>query len=131
MITLKYPGLCAAVLLCCGCASLQGYDGEKRPRDEVARISGDLRITAGSPVSVLLRQVDGHTLNLSENAVDVLPGQHTLLVDCIIRETSRTARFSVETDVSAGRHYTLRAQTAAGMRECSGVEVEEGSESKK
>lgn len=115
--------LCAAVL-CSGCASLQGYEGAKRPSDEVARISGDLRVTAGSPISVLLRQVDGHTLNLSENAVDVLPGTHTLLVDCIIRETSRTSRYSIEADVSAGRHYKLRAETAPGMRECSGVELQ-------
>ena len=121
----EHAWTCAGLLLLCsGCASLQGYDGAKRPGEEVARISGDLRVTAGSPVSVLLRQVDGHTLNLSENGVDVLPGTHTLLVDCLIKETSRTSRYSIEADVSAGRHYKLRPQTAAGMRECSGVELE-------
>ena len=116
--------LCIGILsLCSGCVSLQAYEGEKRPSSEVARISGDLRVTAGSPISVLLRQVDGHTLNLSENGVDVLPGTHKLLVDCTIRETSRTSRFTIDADVYAGRRYKLVAQTAEGMRECSGVEL--------
>jgi hypothetical protein len=114
-----------AALLSAGCVSLQGYEGAKRPSDEVARISGDLRVTAGSPISVLLRQVDGHTLNLSENGVDVLPGKHTLLVDCIIRETSRTSRYSIEAEVFSGRHYRLRAETGPGMRECTAVNVED------
>lgn len=116
--------LCIGLLsLCSACVSLQAYEGEKRPSSEVARISGDLRVTAGSPISVLLRQVDGHTLNLSENGVDVLPGTHQLLVDCTIRETSRTSRHTIDADVYAGRRYKLVAQTAEGMRECSGVEL--------
>ena len=116
--------LCIGMLsLCSGCASLQAYEGERRPSSEVARISGDLRVTAGSPISVLLRQVDGHTLNLSENGVDVLPGTHQLLVDCTIRETSRTSRYTIAADVYAGRRYKLVAQTAEGVRECSGVEL--------
>ena len=49
--------------------------GRSSHSDEVAHISGDLRFTAGVPVSALLRQVDGRTLSVSQSAVDVLPGE--------------------------------------------------------
>lgn len=102
----------------------QSYDGARLPRDEVARISGDLRFTAGSPLSVLLRQVDGRTLNLGENAVEVLPGTHQLLVDCRIQETQSITRHALEVEVFAGRHYRLSGETGPGLRECSSVRLE-------
>ena len=113
-----------ALLLCAGCMTQQSYEGAKLPRDEVARISGDLRFNAGSPLSVLLRQVDGRTLNLSENAVDVLPGTHQLLVDCRIQETQSITRHSLEVEVFAGRHYRLVGETGPGLRECTSVRIE-------
>lgn len=114
----------AVLLLCGGCMTQQIYDGEKRSRDDVAHISGDLRFTAGAPLSALLRQVDGRDLGVGENAVDVLPGSHRLLVDCRIRETDSTTRHSLEVEVSAGRRYKLVAETGAGLRECTSVRLE-------
>ena len=107
-----------------GCGTLQMYDGPQRPANEVARISGDPRLRAGAPLSVFLRQVDGRTLDVGQSSVEVLPGTHTLLVDCRIEETSSLTRHSVEADVSAGRHYRLVAETGPGLRECTEVRVE-------
>ena len=74
----------------------QTYEGPRLDRDEVAHISGDLRVTAGAPITVVLRRVDEQVLNLGQSAVDVLPGKHTLLVDCRIQETGSVSRFSLE-----------------------------------
>jgi hypothetical protein len=118
--------LCALVLLaaCGGCMTAQVYDGPERGSDEVAVISGDPPITAGAPLTVVLRQVDGRTLRFGQTSVSVLPGSHSLLVDCRIAETRGVTRHSIETDVSAGRRYKLSAQTSAGLRECTDVTVE-------
>jgi hypothetical protein len=112
------------VLLMGGCTAVQLYDGERREPDEVARISGDLRVTAGAPVSVILRQVDGRTLNVGQHTVEVLPGTHSLLADCRIAETQRVSRHVIEADVSAGRRYRLVAEVAPGLRECTDVTLE-------
>jgi len=117
--------LCVATSsICVGCMTQQAYDGPKRPSDEVAHISGDLRITAGAPLSVLLRKVDEYTLSVGESGVDVLPGKHTLLADCLIRETSSTTRQSIDVEVGAGQHYKLVAETGPGLRECTSISLE-------
>jgi hypothetical protein len=107
-----------------GCATAQLYDGPKRGADEVARISGDLRINAGSPLTVILREVDDTPLNVGQSAVAVLPGKHRLLVDCRIAETESVSRHSIEAEVSAGRHYKLVAETGPGLRECTQVTLQ-------
>jgi hypothetical protein len=114
----------ALAMFCAGCMTVQGYDGERREADEVARIIGDLRVTAGAPLSVILRQVDGRTLQIGQSSVDVLPGTHELLVDCRIAETDSTTRHSLEVEVAAGRHYRLAAETGPGLRECTRVTLE-------
>jgi len=111
-------------VLSTACMTQQAYDGPKLARDEVARISGDLRFTAGVPVSALLRQVDGRTLSVSENAVDVPPGSHHLLVDCLVQETHSTNRYALDVEVFAGERYRLVAETGPGQRECSAVRLE-------
>jgi hypothetical protein len=111
----------ALVVACSGCGTAQLYDGERRNSDEVARITGDLRINAGSPLTLVLRQVDDTPLTIGQNAVDVLPGKHRLLVDCRIAEIESVSRHSVDVDVSAGRHYKLVAETGPGLRECTQV----------
>jgi len=107
-----------------GCVTVQGYEGGRRAADEVARISGDFRVTAGVPVSVILRQVDGRVLSAGERSVDVLAGEHRLLVDCRIAETDSVSRHAIDVTVFEGRHYKLRAQPAAGLRECESVFLE-------
>ena len=117
--------LVAALLAClAGCMTVQGYDGERRSADEVARISGDYRITAGAPVTVTLRQVDGRKLGVGEHAAEVLPGVHRLLVDCRIAETGSVSRHFIDADVYAGRRYRLVGETSPGLRECTAVHVQ-------
>jgi hypothetical protein len=112
------------VIACSGCATAQLYDGPRRKADEVARITGDLRINAGSPLTVVLRQVDNTPLNIGQNAVDLLPGKHRLLVDCRIAETQSVSRHSVDVEVSAGEHYRLAAEAGPGLRECTQVTLQ-------
>ena len=114
----------AVWLASAGCMTQQAYEGPRLPAADVAHISGDLRLTAGSPMSVLLRKVDDRVLGVSESGVDVLPGPHRLLVDCLIRETSSTSRHSIDADVAAGRRYKLVADAGPGLRECDSVRLE-------
>jgi hypothetical protein len=114
----------AVSVACSGCATAQLYDGPRRSSNEVAHISGDLRINAGSPLTLVLRQVDKAELNIGQNAVDILPGKHRLLVDCKIAETQSVSRHAVEVEVSAGRHYKLVAETGPGLRECTDVTLQ-------
>jgi hypothetical protein len=114
----------ALVSVCSGCATARLYDGPRRPADEVARITGDMRINAGSPLTIILRAVDNTPLNVGQNAVEVLPGKHRLLVDCRIAETARVSRHSIEAEVSAGRHYRFVAETGPGLRECTQVTLQ-------
>ncbi|HEY5758246.1 MAG TPA: hypothetical protein VIU34_20610 [Steroidobacter sp.] len=107
-----------------GCMSVQLYDGPKRNKDEVARITGDPVVTAGSPVTVILRQVDGHDIGVTQTSVEVLEGKHNLLVDCRIAETKGGSRHSLDVEVFGGRKYRLRAETGPALRECTGVTLE-------
>ena len=116
--------LLALLVACSGCGTARLYDGERLGADEVARISGDLRINAGSPLTVILREVDDVPLKVGQSAVEVLPGKHRLLVDCRIAETERTSRHSIDAEVSAGRRYKLVAETGPGLRECTQVTLQ-------
>lgn len=107
-----------------GCMTQQSYEGPRRQASEVARVSGDLAVTAGAPITVILRQVDGHTVPFGSNSVDVLPGEHTFLVDCRIAETRSITRVEITADVLPGARYRLVAETGPGLRECTGVHLE-------
>jgi len=113
--------LFASALVLTGCMTQQGYEGPKLPADQVAHITGDLRVTAGSPLSLILRQVDGNTLSAGQSAVEVLPGKHELLVDCQVAETKSTSRHAITVEVYAGEKYRLVAETAPGLRGCNDV----------
>lgn len=111
------------VLVASGCMTAQTYEGTPRPRNEIAHIVGDLRLNTGVPIAVSLRQVDGVTLSASESAVDVLPGTHTLLVDCRVQETGSITRHEIEVEVFEGRTYRLVPDVAPGLRGCSDVRL--------
>jgi hypothetical protein len=125
-MTMKRIAVICVVATCAlqACMTAQTYDGPARAKDEVAHISGDLRFNGNAPISVVLRRVDELVLNVGQNAVDVLPGKHTLLVDCRIQETGNVARFTIEYEFVAGQRYHLNAETAPGVRECAAVSVE-------
>ena len=119
-----WSALAIVTALASGCMSVQLYDGPKRDSDEVARITGDPVVTAGSPVTVVLRQVDDREIGLTQTTVEVLEGKHELLVDCRIAETKAVSRHALEVEVYGGRSYRLRAQTGPALRECTGVTLE-------
>ena len=108
-----------------GCMTAQTYEGPRLDRDEVAHVSGDPRVTAGAPITVVLRKVDEQVLSVGQNAVDVLPGTHTLLVDCRIQATGDIARFTLEEELSAGGRYRLVGEAGPGLRECTAVRLEQ------
>lgn len=120
----KLSALAMTAVLLGGCMSVQLYDGPKRDKDEVARITGDPVVTAGSPVTVILRQVDGRDIGVTQTSVEVLEGKHSLLVDCRIAETKGGSRHSLDVEVFGGRKYRLRAETGPALRECTGVTLE-------
>lgn len=124
MKPVRFSLLAMAAGLIGGCMSVQLYDGPKRDRDEVARISGDPVVTAGSPITVVLRQVDDHDIGLTQTSVEVLEGKHSLLVDCRIAETKSVSRHSLQVEVYGGGKYRLRAQAGPALRECTGVSLE-------
>jgi hypothetical protein len=110
--------------LCGGCLSTQLYDGAKRDRNEVARITGDPIITAGSPITVVLRRVDEHDIGIAQTSVDVLEGEHELLVDCRLAENKSVSRHALKVNVYGGRKYRLRPESGPGLRGCSDVSLE-------
>jgi hypothetical protein len=111
-----------AIALQGGCFTMRAYDGESRSRDELAHIVGDWRLTAGAPLSVILRRVDDLDVGLRYSGVDLAPGQHHLLVDCTVNATKRISRHNLDVEVYEGR-YKLVADTQPGNRECSEVRL--------
>ena len=106
-----------------GCRTAQSYAGARLSKDQVATITGDAPLN-GAPLAVLLRKVDRRELGFSERSAEVLPGKHSLLVDCRIRETSSTSRHTLEVEVEAGGRYRLAADAAKGLRSCVDVRME-------
>jgi hypothetical protein len=117
------PPATAALLLmlATGCATERLYEGPPLPAGERAIVRADPVVSAGLPVQLRLRLVDGHRVGLAASRVELPPGTHGLLVDCRIAESGSVRRFSVEAELEAGGHYRLVAETTA--RNCEAVEL--------
>jgi hypothetical protein len=107
--------------LSAGCVTTRIYDGPPLPASERAIVRADPAISAGLPVQLRLRQVDGHGISFGASAVELPPGVHELLVDCRVTESGSVRRFVVEAELAAGGEYRLVATTTA--RNCEAVEV--------
>jgi len=105
------------------CARLQLYEGPEQSRSEVARIIADPKINAGLPMVAVLREVDDRVINWNVNTVDVLPGEHRLLVDCEIG--SSTTRFEIKVKAIAGYRYRTQIEVAPGNHVCQNVTLVE------
>ena len=112
--------LVVAVLLA-GCVTTRGYDGPPLPASERAIVRADPVVSAGLPVQVRLRQVDGRDISLQTSAVELAPGAHELLVDCRVAESGAVARFDMEVELAAGAEYRLVA--TATVRNCEAVQL--------
>jgi hypothetical protein len=106
-----------------GCESLRGYDGPRLPDSELAHIVGDSRAAYGIPLSIILRRIDSLDLGVRYSGVNVLPGAHSLLIDCTVTESKQTTRHHLDVEVYAGVKYRLVADTGPGNRECVDVQL--------
>lgn len=111
----------AAVLLLAGCVTERGYEGRVLAADERALVRADPVVSAGAPVQVRLRQVDGRELGLMASQVELPPGEHEFLVDCRVAESGSVRRFVVSAELEAGGRYRLVAD--ATTRNCEAVEL--------
>ncbi|MBX3704159.1 MAG: hypothetical protein KF822_10315 [Steroidobacteraceae bacterium] len=115
------PGTIVAALICAGCATERAYPGPELPPAERAVVRADPAFSAGLPVTVRLRQVDGRDLPLTTARVELAPGAHELLVDCRVRESAALARFALTVELAAGGAYRLVADATA--RNCEAVRL--------
>jgi len=79
-------------------------------------------MSAGLPVSLRLRQVDGREVPITASSVELPPGEHVLLVDCRVSESGATRRFTVPVELEPGGDYRLVATASA--RNCDEVTVQ-------
>jgi hypothetical protein len=84
-------------------------------------VRADPVVSAGLPVQVRLRRVDGRELGLTESRVELPPGSHALLVDCRVAESGSVRRFTVQAELEPGGRYRLVATATA--RNCEAVEL--------
>jgi hypothetical protein len=110
-------------LIVSGCESLHLYEGDKRPREQLALITGDSRLSGSLPIRAVIRRVDEEDLGMRFQGVYVLPGDHDLLIDCTVTESKSTSRHHLRVDVDAGVKYRLVANTGPGNRSCNEVEL--------
>ena len=78
-------------------------------------------VSAGLPVQLRIRSVDGREVGISASKVELPPGSHALLVDCRVAESGSVRRFTVEADLESGRRYRLEAEATA--RNCEAVRL--------
>jgi hypothetical protein len=114
-----FRGTVTLALLLTGCATERLYEGPPLAADERAVVRADPIVSAGAPVQLRLRLVDGREVGLSTSKVELAPGKHTFVVDCRIAESGSVGRFTVEAEVEAGGRYRLVAITTA--RNCETV----------
>jgi len=108
----------ATTAVVAGCGSLQAYEGARLPAGERALVHADLSLSAGLPVEVILRKVDGYEVPVSKSTVELPPGSHRFVVDCRVPEAGVVTRFVIDAEVEAGGSYRLVADaTARGCRE--------------
>jgi len=111
------PVVVAAALA--GCATERAYEGPALAKDERAIVRSDPVVSAGAPVQVRLRQVDGKDVGLAASQVELPPGKHEFLVDCRVAESGSVRRFTVSAELDAGGRYRLVAD--ATTRNCEAV----------
>lgn len=111
----------AIILLSVAIAACSTQRLQPGPAADRALVRANPVLSAGLPVQVRLRQVDGRKVSWHVAAADLPAGRHRLLVDCRIAATGTDRRFALEVELAAGREYRLVARTSA--RDCAGVEL--------
>jgi hypothetical protein len=114
-----FPALLFGVAALAGCATDRLYEGPRLPPEERAIVRADPVVSAGLPVQLRLRQVDGREVGVSASKVELPAGKHEILVDCLVAESGSVRRFTIEADVEAGGRYRVVAN--ATTRNCEAV----------
>jgi hypothetical protein len=105
-----------------GCSTMRAYEGDLDAA-EIAIVAGDYRFSVGSPLTLVLRAVDGRVVSARHHAVALAPGEHVFLVDCQLRETQTTTRHEVRGTVEPGGRYGFTAELSPGTRGCASVQL--------
>lgn len=122
-VCLRFGAVSTALLCLTACGSLRAYDRAELG-DMPAHIKGDYRVSAGTPVKVLLRSVDDKPLEFWQNSADVLAGEHRLLIDCNVTEGQHLSRHELNVSLNSGVTYRLKAN-ATPQAGCTDVYMEE------
>ncbi len=120
-ITRKRVASPLLVVLVAGCATERLYPGPPLPAAERAVVRADPALSAGLPVTLRLRRVDGNEVPLTAFRVELAPGAHELLVDCSVRESGSVRRFTLAVALEPGARYRLEAE--ADARNCEAVRL--------
>jgi hypothetical protein len=115
------PLVALAAAILAGCATERLYPGPPLPAAERALVRADPVLSAGLPVTLRLRRVDGREVPLTASRVELAPGAHELLVDCSVRESGSMRRFTLAVELEAGARYRLEAE--ADARNCEAVRL--------
>lgn len=115
-----FPVIIVAAFLA-GCATERLYPGPPLPPGERAIVRADPALSAGLPVTLRLRQVDGRAVPLAASRVELAPGAHELLVDCRVSEADSVRRFTLAVELEPGGRYRLVAEATA--RNCEAVRL--------
>ena len=125
MKSARFAGGALLLATVAGCATFQAYDGAHKASSEVAVVTGDAKLRADMPLALVIRAVDGRSVDVRYSSVALLPGKHSLLIDCQLGGSTATAsRHELDVDVGAGDRYRLEAEMRPGNRSCDQVHLE-------
>lgn len=119
ILKVSVPFISFGAALLAGCVTEQLYEGPRLPANERAVVRADPVVSAGLPVQLRLRQIDGRDVGISASKVELAPGEHEILVDCLVAESGSVRRFTVAAQLEAGGRYRLVANATA--RNCEAV----------
>jgi hypothetical protein len=106
-------------VLLSGCGTTQVYEGQQLPRSEVAVIIGDSKLNFITPMNVIIRRVDGKTVSVGSNKVEILPGPHDLEVQCEMLNIGSFNTHQIHFEAVAGKTYVLAVRVLGDK--CEGI----------
>jgi len=100
--------LFGTMFLFSGCATKQAYEGSKLPRESVAVIKDSFGVIDGAGIL----QVDGKKRGFFDKIVEVLPGEHTLVVQVHSAGVARNKALTF--NARAGHVYRVDGKVSRG-----------------
>ena len=118
VISTKSTVLIAFVLATalCACATMQAYEGPKRPQGHIALIKSNH--LQGFMASTGVKEIDGKSLSSDEDRAEVLPGVHNVRIEIIEGLGTSYINFEYLTlpiDAKAGHVYQVNGEINGGV----------------